>query len=44
MALHRQAVGLAQHDTIDVFMPIAAKLPLREIPTLDDLATALFAF
>jgi hypothetical protein len=42
-ALHRQAVGLAQHNTIDVFMPIAAKYPLHDIPTLDDLATLLFA-
>jgi hygromycin-B 7''-O-kinase len=43
-ALHRQAVGLAQHNGIDVFMPIAAKYPLKEIATLDDLATLLFAF
>jgi aminoglycoside phosphotransferase (APT) family kinase protein len=42
MALHRQAVGLAQHHTIDVFMPIAEKFPLADIPTLDDLAAILF--
>ena len=42
-ALYRQAVGLTQHHTIDVFMPIAARYPLQEIATLDDLATTLFA-
>jgi aminoglycoside phosphotransferase (APT) family kinase protein len=41
--LVRQAVGLAQHHTMDVFEPIAALLPLAEIATLDDLATDLFA-
>ena len=41
-ALHRQAVGLAQHNGIDVFMPIAEKYPLGEIATLDELATLLF--
>jgi hygromycin-B 7''-O-kinase len=42
-ALRRQAVGLAQHHTIDVFEPIAARFPLDEIATLDELATELFA-
>ncbi|HEY3178634.1 MAG TPA: aminoglycoside phosphotransferase family protein [Casimicrobiaceae bacterium] len=42
-ALHRQTIGLAQHHTMDVFEPIAALLPLRDIDTLDELATALFA-
>ena len=41
-ALRRQAVGLAQHHTMDVFQPIAAKLPLQQIATLDDLALSLF--
>jgi len=41
-ALHRQAVGLAQHHTMDVFQPIAARFPLAEIRSLDDLATELF--
>jgi aminoglycoside phosphotransferase len=41
-ALHRQAIGLAQHSGIDVFMPIAERYPLNEIATLDDLATVLF--
>ena len=43
LALHRQAVGLAQHHTMDVFEPIAALFPLQDIGTLDDLATELFA-
>jgi aminoglycoside phosphotransferase (APT) family kinase protein len=42
-ALHRQAVGLAQHHTMDVFEPIAALFPLADIATLDDLAVRLFA-
>jgi len=43
-ALHRQAVGLVQHHTIDVFMPIAARYSLQDIATLDELATVLFAY
>jgi hygromycin-B 7''-O-kinase len=43
LALHRQAAGLAQHHTMDVFEPIAALLPLQDIGTLDELATELFA-
>ena len=42
-ALHRQAIGLVQHNSIDVFEPIAAMLPLAEIATLEELATELFA-
>ena len=42
LALHRQAVGLTQHHTIDVFMPIAERFPLEDIATLDELATLLF--
>jgi hygromycin-B 7''-O-kinase len=41
-ALRRQAVGLAQHHTMDVFEPIAAAFPLETIGTLDELATELF--
>ena len=41
-ALVRQAVGLVQHGGMDVFEPVAALLPLNDIPTLEDLATALF--
>lgn len=43
LALHRHAIGLAQHLTMDVFEPIAAAFPLDEISTLDELATVLFA-
>lgn len=43
LSLYRQAVGLVQHHTMDVFEPIAALLPLPDIATLDDLATELFA-
>ena len=43
LAFYRQAVGLAQHHSMDVFEPIAALLPLRDIGSLDDLATELFA-
>lgn len=42
-ALIRQAVGLTQHLTMDVFEPIAAHFPLAEIATLNELATVLFA-
>ncbi|MHA1565258.1 MAG: phosphotransferase, partial [Alphaproteobacteria bacterium] len=42
-ALHRQAVGLAQHHSMDVFEPIAALFPLQDIATLDQLATDVFA-
>lgn len=43
LALHRQAIGCAQHHSMDVFEPIAALLPLQDIATLDELATELFA-
>ena len=42
-ALHRQCIGFAQHHTMDVFEPIAARYPLGDFATLDDLAVALFA-
>ena len=44
LALIRQAVGLTQHHTIDVFMPVAERFPLQEIGTLDELADELFGF
>ena len=44
LALIRQAVGLTQHHTIDVFMPVAERFPLQEIGTLDELANELFGF
>ena len=40
--LRRQAVGLAQHHSIDVFQPIAATYPLDGIDTLDALADLVF--
>lgn len=43
LALHRRAVGLAQHHTMDVFESIVALLPLPDIGTLGELATELFA-
>ncbi|WP_067490728.1 phosphotransferase [Actinomadura hibisca] len=42
-ALHRQAVGFAQHHSMDVFAPIAEAFPLDDIATLDELAGVLFA-
>ena len=43
-ALYRQAHGLAQHHSMDVFYKLPALLPLQEIGTLDELAAELFAF
>ena len=39
----RQALGLAQHHTMDVFHTLPTLLPLQDIGTLDELATELFA-
>ncbi len=41
-AFHRQAVGLAQHRTMDVFHKLPRLLPLEDIATLDELAEAVF--
>ncbi len=41
-ALRRQAVGLAQHRTMDVFHNLPRILKLEDIATLDDLAEAVF--
>lgn len=41
-ALWRQAVGWDQHHSMDVFAPVAARLPVADIGTLDELAVALF--
>jgi hypothetical protein len=43
LALYRQAYGVVQHHTMDVFYNLAALLPLPDIDTLDELATELFA-
>ncbi len=42
LALHRQALGIAQHHTFDVFHGLPSPLQQRGIGTLDDLALALF--
>ncbi|ALS29584.1 hygromycin-B kinase [Paenibacillus sp. 32O-W] len=44
LALYRQAVGCRRWPGIDVFEPIAARFPLQDIGTLDELAAELFAF
>ena len=41
-ALIRQAIGLAQHHTMDVFEPIAQRHDLTKIPNLQALAARLF--
>lgn len=41
-AFRRQAVGLAQHRTMDVFHKLPQMLELEDVATLDDLAEALF--
>lgn len=43
MALYRQAHGLVQHYSMDVFYTLPALLPLQDIATLDELANVLFA-
>ena len=42
LALYRQAVGLTQHNSFDVFYKLPDLLPLEDIATLDDLADILF--
>ncbi len=42
LAIYRQAVGLTQHNTFDVFYKIPDVLPLDEITNLDELADQLF--
>ncbi len=42
-ALYRQAYGLVQHHSMDVFYKLPALFPLQEIATLDRLANELFA-
>jgi aminoglycoside phosphotransferase (APT) family kinase protein len=43
LALYRQAVGLVQHHTFDVFHTLPALLPLQGVATLAELAAELFA-
>lgn len=42
LALYRQAVGLTQHSSFDVFYKLPNLLPLNNIATLDELADILF--
>ncbi len=42
LALYRQAVGLTQHNSFDVFYKLPHILPLEDIATLDELAVILF--
>ena len=42
LALYRQAVGLTQHSSFDVFYKLPDLLPLEDIATLDELADILF--
>jgi aminoglycoside phosphotransferase (APT) family kinase protein len=42
LALHRQATGLIQHLTFDVFHTLPARLPLEQVDSLDELAERLF--
>ena len=41
-SLYRQAHGLTQHHTMDVFYMLPGRLPMLEIATLDELAIELF--
>lgn len=42
LALYRQAVGLTQHTTFDVFYKLLNLINLGNIDTLDELADVLF--
>jgi hygromycin-B 7''-O-kinase len=42
LSLYRQAVGLTQHSSFDVFYQLPNLLPLEDIATLEDLAIVLF--
>ena len=43
LALYRQAVGLTQHHSFDVFYKLPDLLSLKDIATLDELADILFS-
>jgi hygromycin-B 7''-O-kinase len=43
-ALYRQAYGLVQHHSMDVFYKLPDRFPLQEFETLEQLAAVLFAF
>ena len=42
LALYRQAVGLTQHNSFDVFYKLPDLMPLDSISSLDELAEVLF--
>jgi len=42
LALYRQAVGLTQHNSFDVFYELPKLIPLNDIATLNELADILF--
>jgi hygromycin-B 7''-O-kinase len=42
LALYRQAVGLTQHHTFDIFHKVPDVLSLKKISSLDELASELF--
>ena len=42
LAIYRQAVGLTQHHTFDVFYKLPDIMPLKEIASLEELADILF--
>lgn len=44
MSIYRQAVGLTQHSSFDVFHKLPEIIPLEDIVTLDELSAALFEF
>jgi hygromycin-B 7''-O-kinase len=44
MALYRQAVGLTQHHTFDVFYQLPDRFNLNQVKSLDDLAGLLFDY
>ncbi len=44
MALYRQAVGLTQHNSFDIFWQLPEELELEKIQSLDEYARVLFDF
>ena len=44
MCFYRQAMGLLQHNTFDVFFKLPGLINLQKIEKLEDLATKLFSF
>ena len=40
---YRQAMGLVQHHTFDIFYELAPRLPINQVANLGELADLLFA-